>query len=160
MKTATQSHWLPIRSFVVCCISLLGLAAQVQASDEVNTGYFGNVAIKGYDPVSYFTEGQAVPGSDKYTYEWLGASWHFSSAGNQQKFSMSPLDYAPQYGGYCAVGVAMGTRTKDIDPEAWEIIDGKLYLNYSKEVAKQFLNKDRIQAADADWRKNQGGSTE
>ena len=95
----------------------------------------GKVAIKGYDPVAYFTQHAPVKGSPMYTQEWMGATWQFSSAADRDEFAKSPEKYAPQYGGYCAYGVSQG-HALSIDPEAWSIIDGKLYLNYSKSVQK------------------------
>lgn len=105
------------------------------AEDVVNTGYFGDVAIKGYDTVAYFAEHKAVKGSDKFAYRWLGANWYFSSAENRELFKREPVKYAPQYGGYCADGVSAGTITTNIDPKAWRIIDGKLYLSYDPGTA-------------------------
>ena len=140
----------------VAAISLLIICSfQVQAAGQVNTGYFGKVAIKGYDPVAYFTEKRAVKGNKQYAYNWLGASWYFSSAANKQKFVQSPVAYAPQYGGYCSIGMSLGQKSGDVDPEAWTIINGKLYLNYSKAAASQFFNEDTIHAADANWKKMQ-----
>ncbi|WHO80610.1 YHS domain-containing (seleno)protein [Rhizobium leguminosarum] len=106
------------------------------AEDLVNTGYFGDVAIKGYDPVAYFTENQAIEGSETYSYHWLGATWYFASARNRDLFKGDPSRYAPQYGGYCADGVSFGTVTTNIDPKAWRIIDGKLYLSYDPGAAE------------------------
>ena len=97
---------------------------------EVNTGYFGNVAIKGYDPVAYFTEQRAVKGDKDISHNWLGAEWNFSSDKHKKLFTGNPVKYAPQYGGHCADGVAYGEITRNIDPQAWRIIEGKLYLNY------------------------------
>ena len=68
---------------------------------EINTGYFGNVAIKGYDPVAYFTEQRAVKGAEGISHSWLGADWKFSSEKHKNLFSESPVKYAPQYGGFC-----------------------------------------------------------
>ncbi len=107
---------------------------------EINTGYFGNVAIKGYDPVAYFTEQQAVKGNEKISYQWLGAQWQFSSEMHRKQFSQDPIRYAPQYGGHCADGIAYGDLTTNIDPEAWRIIDGKLYLNYDQGAADEIEN--------------------
>ena len=106
------------------------------AQDRVNTGYFGNVAIKGYDPVAYFTEGAAIEGKEEYSHKWLGAYWRFKNAEHMQMFAANPQQFAPQYGGHCATGMAVhGGLTTDIDPEAFAIVDGKLYLNYSSETA-------------------------
>ena len=109
-------------------------------------------AIRGYDPVAYFTAGEPTRGSDEFTAEWQGATYRFASAENQAKFKADPEAYAPQYGGYCAYAVSYGS-TASTDPEAWKIVDGKLYLNYSKSVQKRW-EKDVpgfISKADANW---------
>ncbi len=118
--------------------SLLLFAQPSLAEDFVNTGYFGDVAIKGYDPVAYFTQNEAVEASAKYSHRWLGATWHFASAENRDLFIKEPAKYAPQYGGYCADGVSLGTVTTNIDPKAWRIIEGKLYINYDPGAADGF----------------------
>ncbi|MBB4273666.1 YHS domain-containing (seleno)protein [Rhizobium mongolense] len=120
---------------------LLAFAQPAAAEEPVNTGYFGDVAIKGYDPVAYFTENKAVEGSPVYSYRWLGAEWHFTSSENRDRFIAEPGKYAPQYGGYCADGVSFGTVTTNIDPKAWRIIDGKLYLSYDPGAAEGFEKK-------------------
>ena len=142
----------PFGCLVICIIAFMTLSGKAQADSKINTGYFGNVAIKGYDPVAYFTEGKAIKGNEGHALKWLGATWHFSNVEHRQMFADSPLRFAPQYGGHCAVGMSSGGLTIDIDPEAWSIIDGKLYLNYSKEVNKR-LDDKRIHKADANWQK-------
>lgn len=150
------SHEMGSALMGVAVVSLLIIYSfQVQAAGQVNTGYFGNVAIKGYDPVAYFTEKRAVKGNKQFAYKWLGASWYFSSADHRQKFAQSPVAYAPQYGGYCSIGMSLGQVSGDVDPEAWTIINGKLYLNYSKAAAHQFFNEDTIKAADSKWQEMQ-----
>ena len=119
----------------------------VQA-DEVNTGYFGNVAIEGYDTVAYFIEKRAVKGSEKFQSDWLGATWQFSSDENRKKFDASPMDYAPQYGGLCAEGVGYNEMTVNIEPEVWQIIDGKLYI--SAGAGFEDLATNRLKS-DANW---------
>jgi hypothetical protein len=119
----------------VSLISALAMSGRAAAEDVVNTGYFGDVAIKGYDTVAYFTEHKAVKGSPRYSYRWLDANWYFDSAENRDLFAREPVKYAPQYGGYCADGVSAGTITTNIDPNAWRIIDGKLYLSYDPGTA-------------------------
>jgi YHS domain-containing protein len=118
--------------------ALVALAQPASADDFVNTGYFGDVAIKGYDPVAYFTRNAAVEGSEKFSYQWLGATWQFASAENRDLFKADPAKYAPQYGGYCADGVSFGTVTTNIDPKAWRIIEGKLYISYDPGAADGF----------------------
>jgi YHS domain-containing protein len=113
-----------------------------------------DAAIRGYDPVAYFSQGKPVKGSKEHAVSWNGATWYFSSAANQAAFKSMPEKYAPQYGGYCAYGLSQGHKAP-IDPEAWTILDGKLYLNYSKDV-KSTWDKDRpkyIQDANTNWPK-------
>jgi YHS domain-containing protein len=69
-------------------------------------------AIRGYDPVAYFTEGRPVKGSREFSHRWNGAQWRFASAQNRERFAAAPEKYAPQYGGYCAYGVAGGYAVK------------------------------------------------
>lgn len=106
------------------------------AVDPVNKNIFGT-ALKGYDAVAYFKESKPVKGKDEFRYDWMGAKWYFASAANRDEFAKTPGKYAPQFGGYCAWAVAHG-YTANIDPEAWRIVDGKLYLNYSKDVQKKW----------------------
>ena len=122
------------------------------AGSSVNTGYFGGVAIMGYDPVAYFTDGQARKGSEEFAYDWLGTPWHFASDGHRELFIGDPAKYAPQYGGHCTLGVANGESTINIDPEAWRIIDGKLYLNYADDPLLDAPERAVYLAkADANW---------
>ena len=104
---------------------------------QVNTDE-GGLAIYGYDPVAYFTDGKPVLGSAAFTATHDGATWRFASAAHRELFVKSPARYAPQYGGYCAFGVA-GNYKVTIDPAAWRIEDGKLYLNYDKGVQRRWL---------------------
>ncbi len=113
---------------LVLVLALFKFSGLASAGD-VNTGYFGNVAIKGYDPVAYFTEQRAIKGSEDISHNWLGADWNFSSEKHKKLFSENPVRFAPQYGGFCADGIAYGDFTTNIDPQAWRIIEGKLYLN-------------------------------
>lgn len=113
---------------------------------------FEGLAIRGADPVAYFTESQAVRGSADYEYEWNGTIWRFSNAENLALFTANPEAYAPQYGGYCAKAVSEGYLAS-IDPEAWRVEDGKLYLNYSPEVQQQWLSDvpGNIAKGDQNW---------
>ena len=121
------------------------------AADPVNKNSSG-VAIKGYDPVAYFTESKPVKGMPSFTHQWNGATWQFSSAANRDLFAASPEKYAPQFGGYCAYGVSQN-HTAQIDPEAWTVIDGKLYLNYSQGVKKTWsqATPKYIEQAQKNW---------
>lgn len=111
-----------------------------------------SIAINGYDPVAYFVQQEALPGSDQFQYSWSGSKWKFISQENLDKFKAHPSDFAPQYGGYCAYG-ASENHLSPTDPKAWTIVKGKLYLNYSTKV-KGFWVKDslaRIETANGYW---------
>ncbi|MEW6131411.1 MAG: YHS domain-containing (seleno)protein [Acidobacteriota bacterium] len=97
----------------------------------------GNLALKGYDVVAYFTEGKAVEGATEFTYDWQGARWQFVNAANREAFMQAPEKYAPQFGGYCAWAVGHG-YTANGDPTAWKIVNGKLYLNYNQKVKEKW----------------------
>jgi YHS domain-containing protein len=138
------------------CAALAGLilafagALPAAAGDQINASSWSG-AIEGYDPVAYFEQGQPVEGGD-YEYAWMDATWYFASAENRDKFAADPEKYAPQYGGYCAWAVSQGYTAK-IDPQAWSIVDGKLYLNYSKGVQSQWQQDvpGNIAKGDANW---------
>ena len=109
-------------------------------------------AIRGHDPVAYFDGKGPVKGSKQFGHPWRGATWYFASAENRDKFAAEPERYAPRYGGYCAYAVAQG-YTADIDPSAWSIEDGRLYLNYSRGVRERW-RKDipgYVRKADENW---------
>ena len=113
---------------------------------------FRGRAIRGVDPVAYFAGKGPVDGDSDFSHEWKGARWLFASAENRDKFAADPERYAPQYGGYCAWAVSQG-YTASIDPEAWSLVDGKLYLNYSLSV-RETWNQDipgNIAKANANW---------
>lgn len=112
----------------------------------------GNVAIKGFDPVAYFTVGKPTKGSAEHSVEYKGATWHFASADNKAAFEADPAKYEPAYGGYCAYGVAQGYLVK-IEGNAWAIRDGRLYLNYDQGVQKTWAKapENYINTANAKW---------
>jgi YHS domain-containing protein len=106
------------------------------AVDPINKNLFGT-ALKGYDAVAYFKEARPVKGKGEFRHDWMGSKWYFASASNRDEFAKNPEKYAPQFGGYCAWAVGNG-YTANIDPAAWKIVDGRLYLNYSKDVQKKW----------------------
>jgi len=132
--------------------AIVCLAAPAMAAvDPVEKDGKG-VAVKGYDVVAYFTQSKPVKGTPQFTHQWNGATWQFASAADRDLFAADPAKYAPQYGGYCAYGVSQN-HAVPIDPEAWRIIEGKLYLNYSKSVQKTWLEDPakRIEEANRNW---------
>ena len=128
------------------------LLAQTAAAAEPPVFATGGLAINGYDPVGYFTEGKAVKGSPKHTVDWDGATLQFASAENKAMFEGDPEKYAPKYGGYCAFAVSKGYIAKT-DPDAWSIHEDRLYLNYSKSVRALWAARKRhhIKQADMNW---------
>jgi YHS domain-containing protein len=150
-----KGRFFSILAAVVVFITVFGAACNYAIAegpvDSVNKNGDG-VALKGYDAVAYFQQNQPVKGKSEFKHQWKGAVWHFSSAANRDLFADNPEKYAPQYGGYCAYGVSKGYAV-DVDPFAWKIVDGKLYLNYNKEVAKIWGqdNTNYIKQADQNW---------
>ncbi len=112
----------------------------------------GNVAIHGFDTVAYFTDGKPMKGKSEFEQGWNDARWQFASANNRDLFTANPDRYAPQFGGYCAGGLAAGEYA-DADPNAWTIVDGKLYLNKTKELREVWRKapKAHIEFATYNW---------
>ncbi len=110
------------------------------------------VAILGTDPVAYFTLGTPTAGDPAFAHEWNGVTWHFVNAEHRDLFAADPDRYAPQYGGFCAYAVSRGS-TAAIDPNAWSIVEDKLYLNLSPRV-QSLWERDipgHISRADQNW---------
>jgi YHS domain-containing protein len=150
-SAAAMRAWL---GMLLLVLAASGFAAPAAAGGVVNSSFLGSVAIEATDPVAYFTEGKPVEGSSEFEHEWMGATWRFASAENRDLFAADPEKYAPQYGGYCAWAVSQGYTAK-IDPEAWTIVDDRLYLNYSKDVRTQWSQDvpGNITKGDANWPK-------
>jgi hypothetical protein len=133
---------------------MLVSASTIAAADSkpaVNRGP-GDLAIRGYDPVAYVVAGTATKGNPKFAYRWKDAVWQFASAANRTRFIKDPERYAPQFGGYCAWAISRG-YTADADPETWRIVDGRLYLIYSKAVQRRWEQdiEGNIAKARANW---------
>ena len=128
---------------------LLALAATAQAQNNVDASGLG---LQGYDPVAYFAEQKAVRGRPQFSAAHEGATYHFFSAANRDAFVAAPAKYAPQYGGYCAFGMASGYKAP-VDPDAWTIVDGKLYLNYNRSIRSRWAADvpGHVQKADQHW---------
>jgi len=113
------------------------------------------LSISGYDPVAYFTDGKPVPGKTEFEYLWHKLRWRFANGEHRELFSKDPDRYAPQYDGYCAMGAAAGEAGhKDtVDPEAWAIVDGKLYLTHMRQAMETWQQNPAkyIKPADENW---------
>lgn len=116
-----------------------------------------NLAISGFDPVSYF-DNLPQKGTPSFNYEYEGIVYNFSSEKNMELFKSSPIKYEPQYGGWCAYAMGDSGEKVEIDPNTYKIIDGKLYLFYNKYFTNtlDYWNKDPDNLksmADTNWKK-------
>ena len=133
-----------LKLILISTLLLFTMTATAMAAEPINTlekklfGYKpSGVAIRGYDTVAYFTDGKPEKGKEEFSTEWTGATWRFASQEHLDLFVADPEKYAPQYGGYCAYGVAQDSLVK-IEPDLWTIVDDKLYLNYNEELNKKW----------------------
>jgi YHS domain-containing protein len=140
-----KSFWsLFIFSFCLACSSKQNTAEIFATADG---------AIQGYDPVAYFTQSQPVKGIKEFSTVYADQSWYFASAENLELFKSNPEKYAPQFGGYCAYGMSRGYKAKT-EPDAWTIVEGKLYLNYNLDVRDNIWSEKQgefIEKANANW---------
>ena len=122
-----------------------------KSTSPVNTDTAG-VALRGHDPVAYFTQSKPTPGAASFQSKFAGATYQFASAGNKEMFDKEPAKFAPQYGGFCAFAAAKGAKF-DADPAVFKVVDNKLYMNFNADVSTKW-NADvpgHIKAADANW---------
>lgn len=139
---------------------LLNWSSFALAKDPIYTNFFSDKALGGYDAVSYFRNEEPQKGSKKFSFEWKGATWLFSTAEHLGLFKNNPEAYAPQYGGYCAWAVAENNDFAPGDPEYWKIVKGKLYLNYNKKIQTRWEQNIPafIQTANENWPELIGGA--
>ncbi len=131
--------------------SFAAVAPARAAGPQVNATITG-LALRGYDPVAYFTDGKPVLGDFSITAQYDGATYRFASEEHKALFLKEPAKYVPQFGGFCAYGAAAGYKV-DGDPTLWKIVDNKLYLNIAPPVAARW-NQDipgYIKAANEKW---------
>jgi YHS domain-containing protein len=135
---------------VLFASAFAALGAGPAAADNVFTQ--NGVGVSGYDPVAYFADGKALLGSAQFTAEYHGIAYKFASAAHRDAFTADPEKYLPQYGGYCAYAAAKGALAKT-DPEAFTVLNGKLYLNFSEDIRQRWLPRSTefIHAADLNW---------
>jgi len=152
MSTLSKS----IKIFSIALLVALNSVAFAAAKINVDAN---DIAIQGYDPVAYFTDSKATKGKAKFSAIHDAAIYHFASEKNRDAFKASPDQYAPQYGGFCAFGVSK-QRKFSADPEAWRVVDGKLYLNLNKNVQKIWLEDvpGNIETAEQIWPEIQNSS--
>ncbi|WP_394224759.1 YHS domain-containing (seleno)protein [Pseudoalteromonas spongiae] len=126
----TFSHSLK----TILAVAFIGLSGFAEAGYDTETDKNG-VILAGHDVIGYFTEGKPVLGSADFTAVYNDAIYRFKSAENRDLFTQNPEQYAPQYGGFCAYGMTFGKKF-EIDGKAFEIVDGKLFVNKNQDVYK------------------------
>jgi YHS domain-containing protein len=134
-------------------VILVGTNSFAATGDNVPVFTESGVAIRGTDPVAYFTQAKPVQGSAEFAADYQGATWHFSSSENREIFLTNPEKYAPAYGGYCAYALSLGAYKVETDPNAWSIVDGRLYLNKTP-VVRSIWETDipgNIQKSEGNW---------
>lgn len=145
MKTMLKRSLLAAATFAVLSTSALAAGYDVNVTST-------DLALRGVDPTSYFTQGKPVEGAFDITAEYHGATYRFVSEETKQAFLADPEKYLPQYGGYCAFGLAQGMKF-DGDPEVWKIVDDKLYLNLAPKVSEIWQQdiSGNITQANSNW---------
>ena len=148
------------RTLLAALISASASAAVLSgpafAYDEKSTSALNvdakNIAVKGHDVVAYFTVGAPTVGKAEFAASHEGAVYHFASAANRDAFRANPTKYAPQFGGFCAMGVALEKKL-DGDPSAWRVVGDRLYLNVNKDVQKKWLEDvpGNLVKANSNW---------
>ena len=148
------SRLISLQSVAIALLVVMFSFSSVQtaSADKLYYSTLFGTAVEGYDVVAYFTEGKPVEGSKDHSVEWKGVDWYFASDAHKKMFEADPEKYAPQYGGYCAWAVSQGYTASTV-PEAWKIVDDKLYLNYSKGVQSTWEEDvpGNIKMADKNW---------
>jgi hypothetical protein len=134
---------------ILIAVSIITISATAQKAEIFQKN---GVAIRGYDPVAFFTLGEPVLGDSMISYIWKEATWNFSTKSNMEMFKADPEKFAPQYGGYCAYGTADGHKAPT-EIDTWTVINGRLYFNYNKKVKEIWSKKTDyyILQADKNW---------
>ncbi len=134
---------IPLKKMIglqmVALFFLLAFGVTAGAEDGVTRTTYG-LAIEGYDPVAYFTDGKAVPGSPHHQYIWNEATWYFASEEHRAMFAANPEQFAPSHAGLCAVSMVVGSLVEP-DPRVWKIVDGRLHLGWGANSAEPFASR-------------------
>lgn len=156
LKSANYHYMCPMRliirsTFIALLCAGSAAVPAFAAEPAVYTGWLDNVALDGYDAMS-FHDGVPLKGDPQFYFSYMGATFHFASRDSRNRFISEPERYAPAYGGYCAWAVSKGKLASG-DPEQWNIKDGVLYINFSKRIKKRWEKRaDKfIDRADEKW---------
>lgn len=148
-----------MKILLIAAVFTLGVGTLTAQNENVNSNQ-DNIAIEGYDVVSYFAAYQAERGSKTFSTTYDGAAYYFVSQEHLDAFKTDPNKYLPQYGGYCAFAMAKHNAKVPVDPTDFQITDGKLYLFFNDYYEGTPFNaivpwvnneKDMMKTADANW---------
>lgn len=141
----------------MAAVAVIGLVpSAARAYDERSTQSINvdaqGLALQGHDPVAYFEAGKPTPGQANFTATHDGATYRFANERNRQSFQQAPQKYVPAFGGFCAMGIALGKKL-DVDLNAWRIVNGRLYLNLNKDVQERWLSDvpGHLKMATEEW---------
>ncbi|MCF6303073.1 MAG: YHS domain-containing protein [Devosiaceae bacterium] len=142
----------PIRFFMIFATLILAgapaFASNLRLNSDVVVDPLSGVALNGYDPISYFTDAEPLPGRRDFELIWQGVPWFFSSQGNMEIFSKAPEIYAPQFGGHGVMSLSRGFFS-DGNPLIYKVLDNRLYLFYSFSNRAAFEQADKIARVEA-----------
>jgi YHS domain-containing protein len=150
--TNTSKKEMTMKTVSRTILALMLVSTPVLAADLINVAGASGVAVDGYDPVAFFTDGKPVNGSPSISAMHDGATYFFATEEHKRLFTLDPDKYAPQYGGFCAFGVALNALFP-VDISTWQVRNGKLYLNLNHDILKTF-NADfdgNVAKAGANW---------
>jgi YHS domain-containing protein len=147
--------------FGLITLAVFSLPVTAQDMSALRKKHFNTedgIAIKGYDPVAYFTQSKAVKGKKELAVSYQGILYYFSSAANKEVFKAAPFKYEPEYGGWCAYAMGNSGEKVSIDPETFKIVNGKLYLFYNRFFTNTLKDWNKNEAtlkknADLNWPK-------
>ena len=142
----------------ICFFSISSYAQDAGALRKKHFNLDDGIAIKGYDPVAYFTQNKAIKGSKDLAVFHQGVTYYFSSVVNKEAFKTNPSKYEPEYGGWCAYAMGEKGEKVSVDPETFKIVGGKLYLFYNRYFTNTLKDWNKNEAslksrADANWPK-------
>lgn len=138
-----------MKQYILLVLLFVTLQTKAQTSEIFAPD---SIALRGYDVVAFYTEGKAITGSDKFMYNWKNVKWLFASAEHLALFKANPANYEPQYGGYCAYGLARGYKAPTM-ADTWHIQENKLYFNYNQKVKTTWQKEQQrfIDSANHKW---------
>ena len=156
-RRKAMKKWISVGLAAV--VLLIGTFVVVKKVSPVSWGWWGtynstaSVALKGHDPVAYFTLGQPTLGSSEISLDWGDTTWEFTTVENKELFAQDPSSYAPQFGGFCSFAMSKGF-TADIAPDAWHIEEGKLYVFADQNVRDDWISsigEGSLDASTTNW---------